>query len=110
MELERRLRGSPALILGDETKLDHLLDRGHSWSFHLGLFFTLRNRPSSASVAPFAALGEVTAQETAKLLDNKGSIVVVTRDTSQYPAPELEVQLKAFQRTVKQRRPHPGCD
>jgi ABC-type sugar transport system substrate-binding protein len=57
---------------------------------------------SSASVAPLAALGEVTAQETAKLLDNKGSIVVVTRDTSQYPAPEFEVRLKAFQRTAKQ--------
>ncbi|MGD0651234.1 MAG: hypothetical protein ABSA97_08865 [Verrucomicrobiia bacterium] len=68
------------------------------------LFVYLRgvNRPSTASVAPFAALGEVTAQETAKLLDNKGRIVVVTRDTGQYPAPELEEQLKAFQQTVKQ--------
>ncbi len=68
----------------------------------ISLFFTLRTRPSTVSVAPFAALGEVTAQETAKLLGNKGRIVVVRRDTSQYPAPEFEEQLKAFQRTIKQ--------
>jgi hypothetical protein len=72
-------------------------------SIILVIYLIFSSGPSSASVAPFAALGEVTAQETAKLLDNKGSIVVVTRDTSQYPVPGLEVQLKAFQRTVKQR-------
>jgi hypothetical protein len=68
----------------------------------ISLFFTLRNRPSSASMGPFVALGEVTAQETAKLLGNKGHIIVVRRDTSQYPAPEFEEQLKAFQRTIRQ--------
>ena len=66
------------------------------------IYFISSSGSSSASVAPFAALGEVTAQETAKLLDNKGRIVVVTRDTSQSAAPGLEVQLKAFERTIKQ--------
>ena len=101
MELERRLRGVHSGS-GQRTKLILFAIVAILVAF-ISLFFTVGNRPSSASIAPFAALGEVTAEETAKLLDNKGSIVIVTRDTSQQADPELEAQLKAFQRTVRQR-------
>src|SRR5207253_10596735 len=48
-------------------------------------------------------VGEVLAQETARLIHTQGQVVVVTMDTSKEP--ELKAQLQVFQRTLKKLGP-----
>lgn len=48
-------------------------------------------------------VGEVMAEETAKLIHKKGQVVVVTMDTSK--APELKTQLQVFEQTLKKLGP-----
>ncbi len=47
------------------------------------------------------ALGAVTAEETAKLLGNKGEIVVISWDSSHNKMPLVEAQLNSFERALK---------
>lgn len=56
-------------------------------------------------LGPYAVLGAVTAEETAKLLGDKGQVLVVVRDTGPNKNPSVEAELKAFQQTLKK---HPG--
>jgi hypothetical protein len=71
-------------------------------SIILVIYFTRSGSLSRASLAPFTALGQVTAEETAKLLGNRGRIIVVTQDVHQPGAPAvLEGELKAFHETIK---------
>ncbi len=50
---------------------------------------------------PFLAVGQVMAEETAKLLDNKGEVVIVAMDTKKMKIPHVEAQLKTFNDTLK---------
>jgi hypothetical protein len=54
------------------------------------------------NVALHQAVGRVMAEETAKLLDNQGRIVVIAIETAQDP--ELKVQLEEFEKTLKKFR------
>lgn len=49
---------------------------------------------------PYQALGAGTAEETAKLLGNKGSVVIVSPDTSEFQNAAIEGQLDSFQKTL----------
>src|ERR1043165_9345930 len=44
-------------------------------------------------------VGEVLAQETARLIHTQGQVVVVTMDTSKEP--ELKAQMQVFEKTLK---------
>jgi hypothetical protein len=50
---------------------------------------------------PYKALGAGTAEETAKLLGNKSSVVVISADTSEFPNAAVEGQLQSFQDTLQ---------
>jgi len=47
------------------------------------------------------ALGAVTAEQTAKLLGNKGEVVVISWDSSKNKMPVVEAQLNSFERALK---------
>ena len=50
---------------------------------------------------PYNALGAGAAEETAKLLGNKGQVVVIAPDTSESRNPAVEGELSSFQKTLK---------
>jgi len=52
-------------------------------------------------LSPYNALGAGAAEETAKLLGNKGQVVVIAPDTSQFKNPAVEGELNSFQKTLK---------
>ncbi len=49
---------------------------------------------------PYQALGAGVAEETAKLLGKKGSVLVVSQDTSEFRNDAIEGQLSAFQKMI----------
>jgi hypothetical protein len=65
------------------------------------LYFTLAGRSPKIDLSPYSALGAVTAEETAKLLGNKGRVLVIARDTGADKSPSVESELAAFQRTLQ---------
>ncbi|MBE0540098.1 MAG: sugar ABC transporter substrate-binding protein [Verrucomicrobia bacterium] len=50
----------------------------------------------------YEVLGAVTAEETAKLLNGNGRVLVMVRDTGPDKNPSVEAELKAFQQAMKQ--------
>jgi hypothetical protein len=59
-------------------------------------------RPSEKiSLETYEVLGAGTAEETAKLLDNKGRVLVMVRDTGPDKNPSVEAELKAFRQILK---------
>ena len=52
---------------------------------------------------PYEVLGTVTAEETAKLLGDKGKVLVIVRDTGPDRNPSTEAELRAFQQALKKR-------
>lgn len=53
------------------------------------------------NLRPYQALGAVAAEETAKLLGNRGTVVVIAEDFGQYNMAWVKVQMSAFQSTLK---------
>lgn len=53
---------------------------------------------------PYRALGAGTAEETAKLLGNAGSVVVISPDTSDAQNAAVEGQLQSFQDALKKNK------
>ena len=79
-------------------------------SFALGaavvsLYFGFAGRSPKLNLDPYEVLGAVTAEETAKLLADKGRVLVMARDTGADKNPSVEAELTAFQQTLKK---HPG--
>jgi len=56
---------------------------------------------------PFQALGTVAAQQTAKLLDDQGLIVLVVPDFAGTPNPSFDAQMSAFKSEIQK---HPGIN
>ncbi len=50
---------------------------------------------------PYQALGAGTAEETARVVGTRGSVVVVSQDTAESSNAAIDGQLKAFQDTIK---------
>lgn len=71
----------------------------------VSLYFAFAKRSTKIDLGTYAALGTVTAEETAKLIRNKGLVVVIARDTGADKNPSVEAELDAFQRTLKK---YPG--
>ena len=67
----------------------------------VSLYFALAGRSPKIDLNPYAALGAVTAEETAKLLGNQGRVLVMVRDTGADRNPSVEAELKAFRQTLK---------
>jgi hypothetical protein len=67
----------------------------------VSLYFTLAGRSPRIDLGTYSALGAVTAEETAKLLGNKGRVLVIARDTGADKNPSVEAELEAFQRTLQ---------
>jgi len=62
------------------------------------IYFT-QFAPPEANAALHQGIGQVMAEETSKLLEHKGRVMIVTMETSK--APELNIQLAAFEKTLK---------
>jgi hypothetical protein len=65
------------------------------------LYFGFGERSPKINLSTYEALGAVTAEETAKLLGNKGRVLVMAHDTGSDKNPSVEAELEAFQRTLK---------
>jgi len=65
------------------------------------LYFTFAGRSPKIDLGTYSALGAVTAEETAKLLGDKGRVLVIARDTGADKNPSVESELAAFQRTLQ---------
>lgn len=70
----------------------------------VAVYFAVTGGSPKVDLDPYAVLGAVTAEETARLLGDKGQILVVVRDTGGDKNPSVEAELKAFQQTLKKRR------
>lgn len=68
------------------------------------LFYKQSDSAPQFDLSAYNALGVGVAEETSKLLGNKGSIVIISQDTSEISNPALEGQLKSFQETVKKNK------
>ena len=67
----------------------------------VALYFAFADRSPKLNLDPYDVLGAVTAEETAKLLGNKGLVLLIVRDTGPNKNPSVEAELKAFQETLK---------
>jgi hypothetical protein len=68
------------------------------------LFFRQSDGSSNFDLSPYRALGVGVAEETAKLLGNKGSVVVISPDTSEFKNAAVEGQLQSFQDTLQKNK------
>ncbi|MBI4025395.1 MAG: hypothetical protein HY360_10480 [Verrucomicrobia bacterium] len=67
----------------------------------VSIFFTQCERPPKINMKPYLAIGQVMAEETSKLISNKGEIVVVVMDSKKFKTPTIDAQLSTFQETLK---------
>jgi hypothetical protein len=66
-------------------------------------FGSAGGRSPKVNLGPYEVLGAVTAEETAKLLGDKGRVLVMARDFGSVKNPSVEAELKAFQQTLRKR-------
>ena len=65
------------------------------------LYLSLIGLPPRVEVRPHEALGEAMARETRKQLGSGGRILLIRRDTSIYPNPAADAQIRAFHRELR---------
>lgn len=71
----------------------------------VSLYFAFGRSSSIINLGPYEVLGATTAEETAKLVGEKGQVLVIVRDTGVNQNPSVEAELKTFQQTLTK---HPG--
>ena len=69
----------------------------------VSVYYAVTGGAPKINLGPYDVLGAVTAEETAKLLGDKGQVLVIVRDTGPDKNPSIEAELKAFQQTLKKR-------
>jgi hypothetical protein len=69
----------------------------------VSVYLATASRTPKIDLGPYSVLGAVTAEETAKLVGNKGEVVLMSPDSGTYKNPSVEAQSKAFRDTLKQR-------
>jgi len=69
----------------------------------VSLYFAFGRRSEFVDLDAYSVLGAVAAEETSKLLADKGKVLVVIKDTGEDKNPSVEAELKAFERTLKKR-------
>ena len=67
----------------------------------VSVYFAFGGRHQKINLDTYDVLGAITAEETAKLLANKGQVLVIVRDTGPDKNPSVEAELHAFQQTLK---------
>jgi hypothetical protein len=67
----------------------------------VSVYFAVTGGSEKVNLDPYAILGTVTAEETAKLLGGKGQVLVIVRDTGANINPSVEAELKAFRQTLQ---------
>jgi hypothetical protein len=70
----------------------------------VSVYFAMTGPSQKIDLDPYNALGAVTAEETAKLIGNKGQVLVMVRDTGANKNPSVEAELKAFQQALKNQK------
>ena len=70
----------------------------------VSIYFALAGRSPKINLDTYHVLGAVTAEETARLLGNKGQVLVMVRDTGPNENPSVEAELKAFQNALKSQK------
>ena len=70
----------------------------------VSLYLGFAGRSPKLNLDAYEVLGAVTAEETAKLLADKGLVLVMVRDTGADKNPSVEAELNAFQQTLKKHR------
>jgi hypothetical protein len=70
----------------------------------VAVYFAVTGGSQKVNLDPYEILGTVTAEETAKLIGDKGQVLVIVRGTGANKNPSVEAELKAFQQTVKKHR------
>ena len=70
----------------------------------VSIYFALAGRSQKINLDLYHVLGAVTAEETAKLLGNKGQVLVMARGAGANKNPSVEAELKAFQQTLKNQK------
>jgi hypothetical protein len=66
----------------------------------LWIYRSLSGDSERFDLTTYNAFGAGTAEETAKLLGNKGQVLVIAPDTSEFKNPAVEGQLSSFQKTL----------
>jgi hypothetical protein len=70
----------------------------------VAIYFAWPGRSQRINLGPYNILGAVTAEETARLLGNKGQVLVMARGTGANNNPSVEAELRAFQQTLKKQK------
>jgi hypothetical protein len=70
----------------------------------IAIYFALAGRSQKINLDLYDVLGAVTAEETARLLGNKGQVLVIARGAGADKNPSVEAELKAFQQTLKSQK------
>ena len=70
----------------------------------VSIYFARAGRSQKINLDTYDVLGAVAAEETAKLLGNKGQVLVMARDTGANKNPSVEAELKAFRQTLKSQK------
>ncbi len=67
----------------------------------IALYFGFRGRSQRLDLTTYSALGAVTAEETAKLLGNKGRVLLMVPDIGPERNPSVEAVVRTFQKVLK---------
>ena len=66
------------------------------------IYFDRPSRGPKMKLKPYEAVGEVAAQEIAKLLGHKGEVLVIAEDFGKYNMRWADVELASFKKSLKQ--------
>ncbi len=66
-----------------------------------GLFFSLHEFGPDFDPQPHEALGQMMAEEAAKLVESGGRVIVIARGTAMFKNPAADVQLQSFYRALQ---------
>lgn len=67
----------------------------------IALYFGFGGGSEKINLDTYEVLGAVTAEETAKLLGNKGQVLVLARGSGANKNPSVEAELEAFKKSLK---------
>ena len=70
----------------------------------VSVYVASRGRSPKVNLDTYQVLGAVTAEETAKLVANKGRVLAMARGSGDATNPSVEAELKAFRDTLKKHR------
>jgi len=70
----------------------------------VSLYFAFGRRSQKINLDAYDVLGAVTAEETARLIGNKGQVLLMIPDTGANKNPSVEAEVKTFQQTLKKEK------